>query len=293
MTKKSLHVEKASIMGFCSGVRRAISILERKAAEAGPLQSLGPAVHNRLVVEKLAARGVGVAEGPDRIIGSTVAIPSHGIGPATLEELRKKGLRLVDTTCPIVRKAQMAAKNLAKAGFFVVIFGDPEHPEVRGLLGWAGTESLAVTDVQPVAKLENWPKKLGVLSQTTQNSAQFVRFIQGLLDIAQGKFAEIRIINTICATTHRRQEAAAKLTHKSDLMIVVGGKDSSNTKRLAEICRAGGVETHHVETAQEIEASWLSGKRRIGVTAGASTPDSSVDEVIARLKELSESKKDI
>ncbi len=258
--------------------------------ERGPLQTLGPAVHNRQVVEKLAGMGVTVAGGLDKITGTTVAVSSHGVSPTTLEEVAKRGLQLVDTTCPIVHRAQVAARRLAKAGFLVVIFGDAEHPEVKGLLGWAGVRSLAAMDVRAVAELKTWPKKLGILSQTTQNAAMYLKFVKDLIDAAGGRFTEISIMNTICGATHKRQMAAAKLARKTDLMMVVGGWDSSNTRRLAEICQADGVETHQIETASEIEASWLRGKRRVGITAGASTPDSAVDEVVARLKQLSEGK---
>jgi len=287
VAENGFHIEKASPTGFCSGVRRAVTVLERTATERGPLQTLGPAVHNRQVVEKLAGMGVTVAAGLDKITGTTVAISSHGASPATLDEVAKRGLQLVDTTCPIVHRAQVAAKRLAKAGFLVVIFGDAEHPEVKGLLGWAGARSLATTNARDLTESGIWPRKLGVLSQTTQNAPMYIKFVKDLIDMAGSRFTEISIINTICGATQKRQMAAARLARRTDLMIVVGGWDSSNTRRLAEICQADGVETHQIETAGEIDAGWLKGKRRVGVTAGASTADSAVDEVVARLRQMS------
>lgn len=291
MARSGFVIKKAAPMGFCSGVRRAVAILERTAGERGPFQTLGPAVHNRQVVEKLAGMGVTVAGGPDKVSGTTVAVSSHGVSPGTLDELAKRGLQLVDTTCPIVHKAQAAARRLAGQGFFVIIYGDVDHPEVRGLMGWAGARCLATTNVNDVAGLETRPRRLGILSQTTQNATMYLQFVKDLVDMAGDRFTEIIIVNTICSATNKRQVAAARLAQRTDLMIVVGGRDSSNTRRLTEICGAEGVETHHVEIANEIKASWLQGKKRVGITAGASTPDSAVDEVIARLKQLSEGNK--
>ncbi|MBI4332781.1 MAG: 4-hydroxy-3-methylbut-2-enyl diphosphate reductase [Chloroflexi bacterium] len=281
-----MHIEKSSLMGFCSGVKRAVTILEREARERGPLQTLGPAVHNRLVVERLASLGVGVAAGPDEITGDRAAIPSHGAAPQVLDDLKSKGVGLVDATCPIVHKAQLAAEKLGKAGFFVVVFGDAGHPEVKGLLGWAGSRSLAARDVSALSRLEKWPRKIGILCQTTQSADDFRQFVKAILDLAGDRFAEVRIINTVCNVTHRQQEAAGKLAARVDLVLVVGGKTSSNARRLAERCQAGGVETRQIEEAGEIDPEWLRGKKRIGITAGASTPDWSVDEVIARVMEL-------
>lgn len=274
-------------MGFCSGVRRAVTILESAAKAEGPVQTLGPAVHNRPVVEKLARLGVTVAPSIDVITGTRAAVPSHGAAPEVTGELAKRGFQVVDATCPIVHRAQLAAKQLGEASFLVVVFGDAEHPEVKGILGWAGPNSLAAKDVSTVKKLDKWPRKIGVVAQTTQSSGAFRQFVKDLLDLAKSRFTEIRILNTVCEVTHRQQEAAARLAKKVDLMLVVGGKTSSNTQRLAEKCEAAGTETRRIETADEIEASWLRDKKSVGVTAATSTPEWSIDEVIARVRELS------
>ncbi len=278
-----MKVEKAKEMGFCFGVRRAIDIVERAARQDGPLDSLGAIVHNRRVVERLAACGVRVVESLDEVKGGVVAITSHGVGPEVFQEIRSRRLGVVDATCPFVRRAQAAAQKLAKAGFSVVIFGDADHPEVRGLLGWAGEKGCAMEQFAPWwSKL---PRRLGILSQTTQSPASFAQFVGELIDTTLVEVDELRIVNTICTATRRRYAAARRLASRVDLMLVVGGRDSANTRRLAEICRSSGVETHHIEAAGEIDPSWLGGRRRIGVTAGASTPDQAVDEVVFRLEE--------
>ncbi len=287
MSRPEIRIEKASAMGFCSGVRRAVTVLERAAETGGPLQTLGPAVHNRPVVDRLALLGVTVAPSPDKITGSRAAIPSHGASPEVTAELTKRAVQVVDATCPIVHRAQLAAQQLGKEGFLVVVFGDAEHPEVRGILGWAGPNSLAARDVLPLKKLAKWPRKIGVVAQTTQSSGAFRQFVKDLLDLARSRFNEIRVVNTVCEVTHRQQEAASKLAKHVDLMLVVGGTTSSNTRRLAESCEAAGAETRRIETADEIEASWLQGKKSVGVTAATSTPEWSIDEVIARIQELS------
>ncbi len=280
-------IRKASSLGFCSGVKRAITILELTAAKDGPVQTLGPAVHNRPVVDKLAGLGVTVAPDLDKASGQRVAVPSHGAAPHVFAALEREGQQVVDTTCPIVHKAQIAARKLGESGFFVVVFGDAAHPEVEGLLGWAGKDSLATREAVALAKLDRLPRKIGIMAQTTMNSEAFRSFVKSILDLAADKVTEIHVINTICEVTHRQQQAAAKLASGVDLMLVVGGKTSSNTRRLAEVCQTAGTETRLIETAAEIEPGWLEGKKRIGITAGTSTPGWSIDEVAARIKELS------
>ncbi|MDZ4245799.1 MAG: 4-hydroxy-3-methylbut-2-enyl diphosphate reductase, partial [Dehalococcoidia bacterium] len=157
MPEHVFRIQKASAMGFCSGVRRAITILEKSSKVEGPLQTLGPVVHNRQVVDRLASEGISSAGGLNEITGGKIAIPSHGVSPTTAGELSRRGLHVIDATCPTVHRAQVAAKKLADGGFFVIIFGSPDHPEVKGLLGWAGDKSRAVTDTQTLSA-ESLPK---------------------------------------------------------------------------------------------------------------------------------------
>ena len=278
-----MEIERASEMGFCFGVRRAIELVEKAAGERGSLQTLGALVHNRQVVDRLALCGVSVAASLDELQGNIVAIASHGVGPEGMEQVRIRGFEVIDATCPFVRKAQVVAKRLGKAGFWVLVFGDAAHPEVRGVLGWAGENASASLEVPHLDKL---PRRLGILCQTTQNQERFAEFVAGVISHKSAKFTELRIFNTICDATSKHQVAALALAGRVDLMFVVGGQDSANTKRLARICADTGVTTYHIEAAAEVDPRWLRGHYRVGVTAGASTPDEVIDEVVRALEEV-------
>ncbi|MDO8491457.1 MAG: 4-hydroxy-3-methylbut-2-enyl diphosphate reductase [Dehalococcoidia bacterium] len=278
-----VEILRASEMGFCPGVRRAIEMARKAAAEGGQIQSLGALVHNRWVVSHLAEKGIRVAQSLDQVSAPTVVISSHGVGPQTIEAMRTRGLRIVDTTCTFVRSAQEAAENLAEAGFMVVIYGDAAHPEIQGVLGWARGGGVATLDAATVGRL---PRKVGLLSQTTQSPAGFAGFAGKLLALGLERTAEFRVFNTICSATQKRQAAALDVARRVDLMIVVGGHDSANTRRLAEVCASTGVETHHIETADELAPRWFARKARVGLTAGASTADATIEEVELGLTSL-------
>jgi 4-hydroxy-3-methylbut-2-enyl diphosphate reductase len=281
-----MEIIRAADMGFCFGVRRAVEMVEAAAQETAPLTTLGSTVHNRQVVERLRERGVEVVANLDEIDGRPVAITAHGVGPQVKEALERLGVPIIDTTCPIVTRSQQWAKRLAGEGFAVVIFGDPEHKEVRGVLGWAGGRGIAIADEADLDRLpEGLPSRIAVLSQTTHTEARFASFVRRLFETRMERISELRVINTLCNATTSQQAAAQELARRVDLMIVIGGHDSANTRHLAELCREEGTQTHHIETAEEIQAQWLAGRERVGVTAGASTPDSAVDEVVARLEE--------
>ncbi|MBN2462808.1 MAG: 4-hydroxy-3-methylbut-2-enyl diphosphate reductase [Dehalococcoidia bacterium] len=279
-----VEVKKAREFGLCFGVRRAIKIIDKSAKEHQEIATLGPIVHNRLVVAKLAVSGVKVVNDLDQVQDGVIAVTSHGAPPQLLSQIQARKLQVIDTTCPTVRSAQKAAQKLAQSGFRVIIFGEATHPEVKGLLGWAGNNAIATLNVDEIAKLE-LPRRFGIISQTTQSNAKFVEFIDEVISAVFPDVQELRIINTLCQETRKRQEAALELAGKSDLMIVVGGYNSANTQRLAEIC-SPIVETHLIETAAEIKRDWLLGKQHIGVTAGASTPDEAIEEVVLMLKSL-------
>jgi len=278
-----MRVEKADKIGFCLGVKRAVDILEKVARERGSVETLGAVVHNRQVLQRLAKIGVRVAKNVDDIRGDTVATSSHGISPQLEEELRARNIEIISTTCPFVHRAQVTARRLAESGFLVVIYGDADHPEVKGILGWTKGKGIATLDEKFVATFDRIPRHLGVLSQTTQIPAHFTEFIKKLVVAAFTRDSEMRIIDTICHDIRERQAAALKLADKVDLMLVVGGHHSANTNRLAELCSMV-TETHLIETAEEIQLSWLQGKRHIGITAGASTDEQTVNEVLMTLK---------
>ncbi len=276
-----MDIEKASDMGFCFGVKRAIEIVEKASQEHGSLQTLGAIVHNRQVVDRLSKQGITVAKSLDEVQSSTVAITSHGVGSDVINQVKEKGLEIIDATCPFVRKAQNAAQKLGEEGFTVFVFGNADHPEIRGVLGWAGDKAYASLELP---EFDVWPKKLGVLCQTTQTNDAFGNFVNQIVSSHIEKVSELRVYNTICDSTRKHQAAALDLAKRMDLMLVVGGRNSANTTRLAEICAATGVVTHHIESAADIDSNWLRGLSRVGITAGASTPDEVVDEVVSALE---------
>jgi 4-hydroxy-3-methylbut-2-en-1-yl diphosphate reductase len=285
MAAKKQKIEKAARTGFCFGVQRAIDTLEKVARERGGVETLGAVVHNQQVLQKLAKIGVKTVDNVDDIKGNAVVTSSHGVSPDLEKKIRAHHNEVISTTCPNVHRAQSAAKKLAESDFFVIIYGDANHPEVKGILGWAKGKGLATTDEKAVAALDPFPRRLGILSQTTQVPARFAEFVKKLKGLALKKKSEIQIIDTICNDLRERQADALELAHRVDLMLVVGGRSSANTNRLAELC-AQVTETHLIETAAEIKPAWLKGKKHIGVTSGASTAEETVDEVMKKLEEL-------
>jgi len=281
----TLRIEKATGIGFCFGARRAIDILEKVTRERGGVETLGAVVHNQEVLKRLAGVGVRVARSVDDIRGDTVVISAHGVSPQLEEEIRARHINIINTTCPVVHRAQVAAQRLAESGFFTIIYGDVDHPEVKGILGWAKDKGVATLDERLIAKFDNLPRRLGVLSQTTQVPAHFTEFVKTLIDSALAKDSELRIIDTICHDIRQRQATALKLASRVDLMLVIGGHTSANTHHLVELCSVA-TKTYLVETAEEIQPSWFQGQRQIGVTSGASTDEQTIDEVLTRLEAL-------
>lgn len=279
------EIEKAGKTGFCFGVRRAVNILEKVARERGGVETLGAVVHNQQVLHKLSELGVSVVKESADIKGDTIVTSSHGVSPDLEESLRVRNLNIVSTTCHNVRRAQAAAEKLVESDFFVIVFGDANHPEVKGILGWAKGKGIATTDEKVIAAIDPLPRKLGILSQTTEVPAHFAEFVKKIIDLALTKNSEIRIIDTICHDLRERQAAALELAHRADLMLVVGGRSSANTNRIAELCLKV-TETYLIETADDIKPAWLKGKQHIGVTSGASTAEETVEEVMKRLKEM-------
>ena len=285
MKNNSIKIEKTAGTGFCFGVRRAITALEKAAEEQGSIETLGAVVHNRQVLQRLAGLGVSVAGSINDVKGDTIAIGAHGVGPEVTEEIRKRNLKIIDTTCSCVHRAQSVAQRLSKSGFFVVVYGDVNHPEVKGILAWAGGNGMATQDAQEIAELKPMPGRIGVVAQTTQIPANFNEFLKNLVDISLHRNSELYIVDTLCHDIRRRQESAQKLADKVDLMFVVGDHTSANTNRLAELC-SGLTKTYLIETADEIKPAMLKGHKHIGITGGASTAEETITEVQARLENL-------
>jgi 4-hydroxy-3-methylbut-2-en-1-yl diphosphate reductase len=276
----------AKEMGFCWGVRRAIGMMEKAASEHGQVISLGPIVHNPQVVAALAEKGVQVTNSIDGVSGVPLAIAAHGVGPKVLEEAKAKGLDIIDTTCPIVTRSQRCAKKMAADGFTVIVYGDANHREVEGILSWAQGKGIALADEDVHSLPRELLSRVAIIPQTTQSPARFAAFIGRLLSDRLVQLSELRVVNTLCNVTASQQAAARELAQEVELMVVVGGHNSANSRHLAEVSREAGVETHHIETAAELEGQWLIGRERVGLTAGASTPDWAVEEVVRCLREL-------
>lgn len=252
-----------------------------KAAALGPLETLGPLIHNPQVVARLQESGVQAVESLSQVKSGKVVFPSHGVRYDIRETAEKSGLRIIDATCPFVTKVHQRARDLAKSGYTVVVVGDASHSEVRGILSAAGRDALAVSSADEVRGKE-WSGKVGIVAQTTQLSDRFAEVVGAVAKSAQ----EVRAFNTICYATALRQNAALDLAKRVDVMFIVGGRNSANTARLCEICRQAGVPTYHVETSAEIQLEWLAGKKLAGMSAGASTPDWIIEEVKQRLESI-------
>ena len=282
-----MQIIRAEEMGFCFGVRRTVEMMEASVRERGPMTSLGSVVHNPQVVQRLHDEGLEVITDVSKVGSRPVAITAHGVSKQVIRDLEASGAEIIDTTCPIVTRSQQWAHRLSEEGFAVVVFGDPNHKEVRGVLGWAHGHVLVVASEEEVAKLpEGFPSRVGVLSQTTETEARFASFVKKLFEVNLDRISELRVLNTLCHATTAQQAATMQLAASVTLMIVVGGRESANTRHLAVVASERGVETHHIETADEIDAAWLRGHERVGVTAGASTPDFIIDEVVQRLEAL-------
>ncbi len=275
---KVLVAEKC---GFCHGVRNAISVAEKILATEKHVFSLGPIIHNRDVVERLAKDGLQTVNNVEEIHSGTVLIRSHGAAPAQIAKLRGKRLNIVDATCVLVKRVQHIAGELEKEGYKLVIIGEENHPEVQAVVGCA-QDAVVIADEPDLHKLPP-NARLGVVCQTTQDPERFGRMLGA---IVRGSFSEMKVINTLCQEAIKRQESAVKLCKQVEIMFVLGGLESANTRRLAELCSKFNRQTYHLQNWSELDTHVLAGKKTAGVTAGASTPDWIVDEFVRNLEAL-------
>jgi len=284
--------------------------MESEARPGAPVFSVGEIVHNPHVVRTLESAGVHQLPGPDEVDGDIgvataervktgrIAITAHGVGERVIHQLAGSGLEIVDTTCPIVTRAQRYAQKFVRDGWHVLIFGDPGHKEVRGIMGWTldatGVTRATIVPTAELAELRcviehfpgGFPNKIGVMAQTTHKIEDFAKFVSNLMLLQRDHNFELHVVNTLCHATTAQQEAAAALARTVPVMVVVGGRKSANTRHLAEVCREQGARAYHVEGPDELQADWFDGVDRVGLTAGASTPDYSIDEVERRIHEL-------
>lgn len=274
-----MKVTIAEACGFCYGVRRAVDMASQ--AETGT-KTLGPIIHNPQVVARLSAQGVAPVDSLDEVgDGETVLIRSHGVGPSVYEEASRRGIRVIDATCPHVKKAQQDAKKIVEEGKNLVIIGEKAHPEVISISQWGANRAIII-DREIEAEQISFSESLGVVVQTTFSQEQFKR----IAEILKTKTNDLDVHMTICTATQQRQNAAVELAGKVDTMIVVGGRNSANTGRLAQVCREQGCPTYHIETAAELDTAAFRGMNHIGITAGASTPDWIIQEVVDIMENL-------
>ncbi len=283
-----MKVVRLERIGFCFGVRRAVTMAEAALRKHGNISSLGSIIHNTEVVDDLASRGLRVVKNIDEIKGGVVIISSHGLSPKVARAIRKKGIAIIDTTCPFVLNAQKTAGRLAGEGYLVVIVGDAEHPEMRALVdfipdGACGKRRVFVVKDRPEAAALKilGDERIAVISQTTQSSKRFADVVNAL---AEKKPKELRVFNTICNDAEERQRLARRLAAKVDVMLVVGGRHSANTRRLLEVCRNVLKNTHLIETDKELRGAWFKKAGVVGIASGASTPDWIVSRVVKKLK---------
>ncbi len=290
-----MKVVLAKKMGFCFGVEHAISTAEKMLEEDKVVYCLGHLIHNNEVVDRLSGNGLRVVNNLQEVVdrekelassGQTtdpssvnVLIRSHGCRPELLDEVRKLGFNLVDATCVLVQRVQNLVRDLFEQGYQVVVVGDPNHPEVQGVVGYAPE----VTVVAGVKDLEKAPArgKIAIVSQTTHSADDFGQVVG---DLAKRGYEEIKVVNTICKETARRQASAVELCHEVDVMFVLGSRHSANTGELAELCRRHDVDTYHLQGWKEFKPEYIENKKIAGITAGASTPDWIIREFIDNLE---------
>ncbi len=287
-----MKIVVAKNSGFCFGVKRAMKIIDdlEKFSKEKPLYTLGPIIHNPQVVDSLKEKGIFPLEDVSKVKKGSLILRTHGVEKTLLDKIKRKNIKYIDATCPFVANAHNYVKKLFKEGYLVVIFGEKDHPEILAINSQIDNKGIVVEKKEDVKKIFNLKdRKIGVISQTTQSLEKFKEIVCELMD----NFKEIYVVNTICNATSLRQNSAVEVAKKVDLMLVIGGKNSGNTKRLFQICYALNKNTFHIETYKEIESfkEKVLKSKRVGLVAGASTPDWIIDEVVNFLKKIDKEEK--
>jgi 4-hydroxy-3-methylbut-2-enyl diphosphate reductase len=274
-----MKVIVAEKCGFCHGVKNAIRMAEKILAQEDEVYSLGPIIHNKDVVEQLAQTGLKTVSKGEDIQSGTVLIRSHGAAPQQLAKLREKGINIVDATCVLVKRLQHIAGEFERDGYKVVIIGDENHPEVQAVVGCV-KEAVVIADESDLHKLPA-NERLGIVCQTTESPDHFGRMLGA---IGRGTFKELKVINTLCEEAIKRQQSAVQLCKEVDIMFVLGGLESANTRRLADLCKNENSQTYHLQNWNGLDKQVLYGKKIAGVTAGASTPEWIIAEFVENLE---------
>jgi len=275
-----MDILKAPHIGYCKGVIRAMSLAEQAAGEAGFIETLGPLIHNPGELARLGGRIVAVNDLAE-LRGQRVLIRAHGVSPQVFREAAERGIEVIDGTCPDVARVQRLAATLTDQGYQVVIVGDPRHPEVIGVKGWSRDTALVVRNSEEAEALP-YLEKAAVIAQTTERERNFLACVGTLARRA----GELQVRNTICRHTRRLQEATAELAGRVDAMLVLGGRNSSNTLKLAQISEEANIDVYPIESVADLDIEIVRGRRVLGLTAGASTPEHFIEEVVERMSEL-------
>ncbi|MBE0467664.1 MAG: 4-hydroxy-3-methylbut-2-enyl diphosphate reductase, partial [Candidatus Desulforudis sp.] len=279
-----MKVRLAAKAGFCFGVHRAMDLALQTARDvAPPIYTLGPLIHNPQVVALLTRQGINVIDDLETVPPGTVIIRSHGVGPGLLAKAQELGFKVIDATCPFVRRAQQLAHDLNASGFQVIVVGEKEHPEVQGIVGWTNGQALVVESPAEASALP-FHERVGVVAQTTQPHAN----LEAVVEELGRKMGEVSVCDTICNAVVERQAAALELARQVEVMVVVGGTVSANTRKLTNLCSSTGTPTYHIETEDQLRPEWFRGVTTAGLTAGASTPDWIIEEVERRMHDMSD-----
>ncbi|MEF2911102.1 MAG: 4-hydroxy-3-methylbut-2-enyl diphosphate reductase, partial [Phascolarctobacterium sp.] len=278
-----MEIKVAEHCGFCYGVKRAVALAQKAATDRVQGATLGPLIHNPQLIAELASEGIACKDSLEQFApGETVIFRSHGEGPETYAQAEKQGLTILDATCPNVRLAQQKAAQAAADGYFPVIVGEKNHPEVKSILKWAGKNAICVECIKDISYVPR-QERYGVIIQTTFELQKFNDILQALQEQRPGEY---RVERTICLATAQRQQAAVKLAAESDAVIVIGGRNSANTRHLFELVQKHCRQAYHIETASELSSDMLRGCNKIGITAGASTPDRLIKEAILVMENM-------
>jgi 4-hydroxy-3-methylbut-2-enyl diphosphate reductase len=277
-----LLIKRAKTQGFCFGVAITVKKAEESVSQPGSnVTTLGHVVHNPQMVEQLEAKGLKNAHSVDEVESGTLFVRAHGLPVEVYEKAKTKGLTILDATCPMVTKIHVQAEKLKADGYKIVVVGDPSHPEVKGTLSHV-PGAWCISSPDDVAALPRG-SRVGVVVQSTWSGAQFTDIVKKLSE----KYYEVRAVNTICTDTHNRQSEAEDLSREVEVMVVVGGKTSANTKHLADLSASNGARAYHVEGPDELQPQWFDGVKIAGLMSGASTPGWLVDQVADRMDALS------
>jgi (E)-4-hydroxy-3-methyl-but-2-enyl pyrophosphate reductase len=275
-----MEIRKAKVQGFCFGVAITVKKAEEAIAQRSDVTTLGHVVHNPQTVATLEASGLRNAASVDDVDSGALFVRAHGLPVEVFEKAQTKGLEIIDATCPMVTKIHVQAEKLKAEGYKIIVIGDPLHPEVKGTLSHV-PGAWCIETVEDVAKLPRG-SRMGVVVQSTYSRERFSDIVKALSE----KYYEVRAVNTICTDTNNRQSEALRLADEVEVMVVVGGKTSANTKHLAELSETHGARSHHIEGPDELRPEWFDGVRVAGLMSGASTPGWLVDQVQARMEEL-------